>query len=62
MVEWLLERITKKKVSKENGERCRERERETEGILQKAKFFLFCVHLVAIGDINDGPVSVDQSR
>ena len=41
----------------------RDPDRETVAISQKAKyFFSFCVHLVVIGDINDGPVSVDQSR
>ena len=34
------------------------RERQT----TKRQIFPFCVHLAAIGDINDRPVSVDQSR
>jgi len=54
----MLGRVTKNEESKENGERWRERR----NITNLHIFFSCCVHLVAIGDVNDRPVSVDQSR
>ena len=45
-----------KRVRKTDKDEERERDR---GETTKRQIFPFCVHLAAVGDINDQPVSVD---